>query len=583
MSTPPHTPPPATTVEPSSTTAAYYGNVNRDLLRHAPVNACRSIEVGCGTGALTAALRRRNPQLHCTGVELHGQAARQAAQVLDELIEGDIETPAIWDEIDRRRAGQLYDLVVLGDVLEHLRDPWTVLRQLRERCTQGATCVVCLPNVAHWSVVLQQLHGHWDYVDAGLLDRTHLRFFTRRTAIEMLQQAGWTVADTAARAFDPENTERVVNALLPAAAQLGIPENNLRSDLSTAQWVLRAVNGPVPERLVVAGLGLRKVAGVTEARIDFPLRSLASLPGVKISIGYGQLSLPAEPGVLVLHRNFLDNPAMVDLLERQIRKGWVLVTDMDDDPDRWPQFAAAGLRAFRGVHAVTVSTPALAERIRAWNPEVTVFDNAIDELPVRTTPPAEATQPVRVFFGALNRQDDWGAIRDGLLAAAAALGDAVEFVVVHDEAFHRMLPAGVRSRFHPTLPVDQYMAQLASCDVALLPLADTPFNRLKSDLKFIECCAAGVVPLCSPVVYADRPEHHDIGLFATSATQWRDGLLRLCRDAPLRAERRGRGLAYVRTQRMHAQQLGRRLDFYRQLIASRAALESRRLARLAQG
>jgi hypothetical protein len=259
----------------------------------------------------------------------------------------------------------------------------------------------------------------------------------------------------------------------------------------------------------------------------------------------------------------------------------VLVSEIDDDPHHWREFVESDFYAYRAVHAVTVSTEPLANMIRQWNPNVQVFPNAILELPPQTAQRPDSGQRLRIFFGALNRSADWASMQAGVLAAAAELAGAVEFVVVHDDVVSKSLAAVVNTEFHPTLPYAAYMDLLRTCHVALLPLNDTPFNRLKSDLKFIECCAAGVVPVCSPVVYAERPEHHEIGLFAETADQWKHALLALASDPNEVAQRAALGRDYVRRQRMHSQQAPEREAYYQSLMANRAALESERRARVA--
>jgi hypothetical protein len=112
-------------------------------------------------------------------------------------------------------------------------------------------------------------------------------------------------------------------------------------------------------------------------------------------------------------------------------------------------------------------------------------------------------------------------------------------------------------------------------------LNDTPFNRLKSDLKFIESCAAGAVPICSPIVYGDHPDHRRIGMFATTPQEWHDAIIKLCRDPSERARRRSLGRAYVAQHRMHGQMARARDDFYRSLFSRKAELEQQRRSRLA--
>lgn len=562
---------------------AYYTNTNPDLLARIPLTARHVLEIGCGAGNFAQVYQARNPFARYVGVELFEEAARQAAVFLRQTVAGDIEQPKILLELDQVRGSELFDTLIFGDVLEHLRDPWAVLSTLRLRMTDGGVCVACIQNVAHWSVVQQQLKGRWDYADTGLLDRTHIRFFTLETAIELFQQAGWTVLDAKARVLWPEKTTAALKAFAPLAETLCVSSEKLRRDLSAFQWVIRAVNGVAPAVTSIAALGLKKVAGVTEARVDHPLTALSTLPTMQTAWGAGGVAIPPDwsTGVFVLHRQFMNDPQFNTHIEKMIAQGWVIVADMDDDPHHWKEFVDTDFFAYRGVHAVTVSTEPLAEMIRQWNPNVQVFPNAVFEMPqVSSTTPKQGKR-LRVFFGALNRGPDWTGLVSALVAAAQKLADEIELVVVHDQAFFDALPESLAREFHPTLPHDQYMAVLATCDVALLPLNDTPFNWLKSDLKFIECCAAGAVPICSPVVYGERAEHREIGVFATTAEEWRQALLKLCSEPAEIQRRRVLGLDYVKRERMHCHQVAEREAYYRSLLTRREALESQRQQRLA--
>ena len=562
--------------------SSYFTGINPDLLARIPMGARTVVEVGCGAGNFAAAYLALNPQVRYIGLELNPAAAAQARQRLACVIEGNIEAAATLEALDQALGGEPADVLVFGDVLEHLHDPWATLKALRQRLRPQGVCVACIPNVSHWSLLQQQLKGQWTYADAGLLDRTHLRFFTRQSAQALFQEAGWAVVDAAPRVLWPEKTEQAIKALAPVAQAWGIAPEAFQSDVSAFQWVMRAVNGAAPAPLNVAGLGLRKVAGVTEARLDYPLTALRSLPGVQAVWSSDQLSLPRHwaPGVLVLHRSFVNNPSIINALEGLAARGWLLVSDMDDDPHHWKAYADSDFRAFRGVHAVTVSTEPLAQMMQQWNPEVAVLPNGVMQLPPVAAQAPKAVR-LKVFFGALNRQADWQPLMPALAQAALALKDTVDWVVVHDQAFFDALPEGVHKQFHPTLAPAAYMKVLAECDVSLLPLLDTPFNRLKSDLKFIESCAAGAVPICSPVVYGERAQHRAAGWVAQTPDDWAQALLTLCRQHDELARRRALGLRYVVEQRMHGPMALQREALYRGWMARREALEQARRQRLA--
>jgi 2-polyprenyl-3-methyl-5-hydroxy-6-metoxy-1,4-benzoquinol methylase len=559
----------------------YYSNVNSDLLATVPLDARFVLEVGCGTGRFADAYRARNPNCAYWGIEYVESVAAEAARTLDQVLVGSVESGELIADLDRRLGTQRFDALIFGDVLEHLIDPWAVLRTLRARMNEGATLCICIPNVSHWSLIGQQLRGEWTYADSGLLDRTHLRFFTRSSAIRMIEDAGWTLVDAKPRIVQSPQTQQFVTKISPALDALGIDRSRATEDLSAFQWVLRATTGTVPKPITVAALGLKKVAGVTEARVDHPMQALATLPRVRATWGADTLSLPRNwpPGVFTLHRRFLNDDGLASTVSGLIEKGWVIISDIDDDPHHWPQYVQSDFAAFRKVHAVSVSTPALADMVSKWNPNVRVLSNAISVLPPLPQA-ARRTTGLRVFFGALNRGNDWSALMPGLRDCLAGLGQETHVTVVHDRAFFEALGPGVQKTFHPTLAHDDYFRRLADSDVALLPLEDTHFNRLKSDLKLIECCAAGTVPICSRTVYGADPQHEAVALFAQTPDEWCSALRALADDPARLATLKAAGRRYVQTSRMHAMAAVERESWYRQLISDRDRLEAERRQRL---
>jgi hypothetical protein len=194
----------------------------------------------------------------------------------------------------------------------------------------------------------------------------------------------------------------------------------------------------------VAAVGSKKVAGVTEARVDHPMRALSSLVDAKVYWREGSLTLPDDvpPGILILHRELMTDAKFNAQMEQLIAKGWLLILDIDDDPNHWDGYVSSDFYAFKAVHAVTVSTAHLAEVIRPFNPNVHVFANAMLQIPL-SDGKATKEQKLRVFFGALNRQADWQSVIEGINQAARALKDVLEFVVVHDQAFYEALPSEV--------------------------------------------------------------------------------------------------------------------------------------------
>ena len=123
------------------------------------------------------------------GHELDPTAADEAREVCRTVYEGDLQQFGSA-EVPETVA---YDLLVFGDTLEHISDPASMLQRLSERLRPGGHLVVSVPNIANWSIRLQLLAGRFRYVDRGIMDSTHVRFYTRRTLVEMVESAGFTV------------------------------------------------------------------------------------------------------------------------------------------------------------------------------------------------------------------------------------------------------------------------------------------------------------------------------------------------------------------------------------------------------
>jgi SAM-dependent methyltransferase len=166
--------------------SGYYLNERPEVLALVPTGARFAVDVGCGAGRLGQALKAARPDIEVRGVELVASQAQLAMRVLDDVFIGSAEEPlpSHWPQPD---------CVIFADVLEHLVDPWSLVRRYRGVLRSGGTCIASIPNVSNHEILLGLLRHRWDYSSHGLLDRTHLRFFTRDTAIELFETAGFSV------------------------------------------------------------------------------------------------------------------------------------------------------------------------------------------------------------------------------------------------------------------------------------------------------------------------------------------------------------------------------------------------------
>lgn len=168
-------------------TRRYYDHARTEIMPWLPPRVGRMLDVGCGAGATTAAVRAAREVTWAGGVEFVEDVAAEAERVCNRVWRGDAAAAPLEAEI---APGSL-DLVLCLDVLEHMAEPWAMVRRLSALLAPGARLIVSVPNIRHWKFVWRlAARGDFDYRDAGLLDRTHLRFFVRRTAVELATGGG---------------------------------------------------------------------------------------------------------------------------------------------------------------------------------------------------------------------------------------------------------------------------------------------------------------------------------------------------------------------------------------------------------
>jgi 2-polyprenyl-3-methyl-5-hydroxy-6-metoxy-1,4-benzoquinol methylase len=178
----------------ASTAYSYIERPNRvivSLMREQVLGTepgARILDVGCGCGANARAFRELSSAVHVTGIEPNARAAELAKSACDEVFQG------MLDGWLAQPSPAPFDAVVLSDVLEHVADPIQFLRSLtRAPSVKGATWIISVPNYGVWYNRMRTLFGHFEYAWSGLYDRTHLRFYTRRSIQKMLGYCGLEV------------------------------------------------------------------------------------------------------------------------------------------------------------------------------------------------------------------------------------------------------------------------------------------------------------------------------------------------------------------------------------------------------
>jgi 2-polyprenyl-3-methyl-5-hydroxy-6-metoxy-1,4-benzoquinol methylase len=224
----------------------YFEDVNWGLLRlWSGRRGLRVLDVGCGFATTSEHLQKLGNEV--TGIEESGVACEVASKRISRVFQADLQKAELGEE--------RFDVVIFADVLEHVAWPLGVLRRyLRWLAPQGSV-IVSLPNVALWSVRFAHLFGRWQYEETGVLDRTHLRFFTRKSARWLLSQAG---LEEVKRTYNPGLVRPFVplakKILSRGSAAASEPDALLRSKpyqlyLTTAYPIERALTSLWPGML----------------------------------------------------------------------------------------------------------------------------------------------------------------------------------------------------------------------------------------------------------------------------------------------------------------------------------------------
>ncbi len=167
--------------------SSYFSNDRREMLSFIPPEVTNLLEIGCGNGSF-GALLKESRRVEVTGVESFAAAAVRARRVLDRVLESDIE------RADLEIPHGYFDCITYNDVLEHLHDPWTTVSRFAQYLRPGGYVVASIPNIRYFDAFKSLLvNKDWIYQSEGVLDRTHLRFFTEKSIARLFEESGFEV------------------------------------------------------------------------------------------------------------------------------------------------------------------------------------------------------------------------------------------------------------------------------------------------------------------------------------------------------------------------------------------------------
>lgn len=209
---------------------------NKHIFDLLPDDALKILEIGTGSGAMANAYKMKNSSVKYIGVEIFPEYKALSERYCDKVYLEDFESPseALIEEANDA------DFVIFADVLEHMRNPWKVLQLLATRIPDHCRVIASIPNIQHWSIQMRLMSGDFSYADSGLLDRTHLRFFTRKTILTLFTENGFLINQLIPRIFDFPNQDAYLNLIRQNAKTFELDEQETVLDAASFQFVVDA-------------------------------------------------------------------------------------------------------------------------------------------------------------------------------------------------------------------------------------------------------------------------------------------------------------------------------------------------------
>ncbi|WP_407406541.1 class I SAM-dependent methyltransferase [Peribacillus sp.] len=220
----------------ASKNVKYYQGVNNTLLGMVPSNVKQVLEIGCAEGNLGAAIKAETGAF-VAGIELFPSAAEIATGKLDEVIVENIE---MVDPVNLPLSRKPFDAIIFGDVLEHLINPDQALKKVKPLLSDTGCVLASIPNVGHITIIESLLAGAWTYTDAGLLDKTHYRFFTRREIVKLFESNGYAVENLTIIPYSNPRYNQMIEALEAVNRSFQMNNEHFKTEAAAYQYVIKA-------------------------------------------------------------------------------------------------------------------------------------------------------------------------------------------------------------------------------------------------------------------------------------------------------------------------------------------------------
>ena len=534
-------------------------NLNRkpsELLDFLPANAQVLIDVGCRNGSTGYYYKRINPQSFYWGILIDSELSSEITQGLDQITLSSIDQlETIRLELEEKTV----DCLIYDRILPQTRNPLKVLQYHTRWLKDQGQVLAYIPNSQYWRNIIDLLQGKSEISITENIDYSGL---TLEAIQKIFWEAGLYIYEIQTRGKKDDQFQNFLQLVEPLRNILGLDPNRFATQTAAEFYIVRAIKSLQPPRRLLIQTAIMAPTGCDRLRVLEPDQLSATIPGTRTisaskSIPNGSI-LPEEEKVFIWQRTILSYEHHLEILRNLLQQDYLIIAEIDDNPLRRREYADNRYLSYRGCHGVQTSTAPLGEFLQQFNPHIAIFKNHLLTLP----PPRNySDSKVTLFFGALNREQDWQPIIETLNRVLIQHQNLVRVKVIHDRRFFDHLAISDKE-FEPFCSYNKYHQILQTCDIGLLPLTPTPVNLMKSDLKFLECAGHGVAVLASPTVYEQSVIHEKTGLIYRSIQQFEMYLNELIINTSLRQKIANNAYLWVRDHRLLCQHYQQRREWY---------------------
>ena len=482
------------------------------------------LDAGCSEGYLGGYLQSLGH--HVIGVEMNPIAANKAREVIGSVFTGSILEYLSHDVYQR------FDVILFGDVLEHIANPQEVLEVCQSRLNDGGFIIVSLPNVAHSCIRAMLLGGRWDYSELGILDRTHLRFFTEEGAADLFSKTHFQIdgkkvvrlpTDVAAKMCDIQ--------LHPKLVEIVHSQGIFTNESDIFQFVFKLTPPPSSAIRVVVISVPQQSESLLNFRLRFPLNNWASRYGgiVRYRTFDDVLFDDLYWGDVFVFQREVDQE-LLDLTSLLQGFGKLVVFEIDDFLLDLPKFLSHhNLNESRKMNlekmlqqsnALSVTTSRLAKALQTFNQHIFVVPNCSWSLGEKVNFNRDESGAISLVIASSDSvQVDF--LVPVLQKLKRTWGNHIQIHVIGPPADYFKL-AGIELTSYAILRYEEFCSLLTSLNnpIGLIPLDPSLFSSCKSPIKFFDYAANGVPTIASKVPpYADSMIDYETGLLVDNETE----------------------------------------------------------------